>query len=259
MRKFCLLATQRSGSTWIMDSIQKSAASRGVFAELFLDRPSQSKDPRREPQGNLEPPVQYYDWRRRSRAFFLTAPRLYLSFLELYAGDESCFGFKIMCNQLIRKPWLARLLRQKGYAVLHLQRTNLLDVYISFQNMHRAKPHLRRDDPAGIPVFDPITVDPENAYRTIRGLIRREKMAAGIMKMSGIRLETVEYSRLAAGDQNEIQTLNRFVGQPVDLFSRQGLQKLSSTSTAEKISNYPEVIRYFTRKKLDPSFFMDGA
>lgn len=255
MKKFCILATQRSGSTWLMDSIQRSVHSRGIFAELFLDQPAQSPDPWSEPQGNLEPPVRYYDWRKTSGAFLLIAPRLYLAFLELYAQKEPYFGFKIMCNQLVKKPWLASLLRQGGYSVLHLKRKNLLDVYISVQNLQMAQPHLRLDDLKTARDYDPIRLDPVVVYRTIRGLIRREKMAESIIKLFGISMETVEYNRLADGDKNEIERLDRFIGQPIDLFSQQGLQKLSKKNTPQKITNYEEVISYLKKKGLDTSYY----
>ena len=242
-----------------MDSIQHSLRSRSVFGELFLDQPAQSKDPWSEPQGNLEPPVRYYDWRKAAKPLALTGPRLYLSFLELYAREESYFGFKVMCNQLLRKPWLAVLVKRKGYAVLHLTRNNLLDVYISFQNMNKVKPHLRLDDLAGIKEFDPIRVDPEQAFVTMRGLIRRERMARAVMWLCGIRMETVEYGRLAAGNTDELEKLNRFIGRPVDLFSKNGLQKLSRTDTAQKIINYREVISYLSAKKLPQSYYLNPS
>ncbi len=253
MKKFCVLATQRSGSTWIMDSIQKSVHSRGVFAEPFLDQPAGSPDPRNEPQGNLEPPIRYSDWRKKEGAFFLTAPELYLTFLEIYAQNEAVFGFKIMYNQLLKRPWLARLLKQRHYSVLHLKRNNLLDVYLSTRNMHKSKPHLRLDDLAAAKDYEPIPVDPETAYRYIKGFIRREKAAGIIIKMFGLATETLEYERLAQNDKQEIEKLNRFIGQPIDLFSRQGLQKLSRKSTAQKMTNYEAVIQYFKKKKLDKS------
>lgn len=259
MKKICILATQRSGSTWVMDSIQHSLGSRSIFGELFLDQPSKSDDPWNEPQGNLEPPVHYHEWRKASKAFPLTAPRLYLSFLELYARGESYFGFKIMCNQLLQKPWLAALLKREGYAVLHLKRQNLLDVYVSIQNQHKIKPHLRRGDLEQTKDFDAISLDPAVVYRHIKGLIRREKAAGFIMKFFGISMETVTYGRLAAGNQSEIEKLNQFVGRPVDLFSQQGLQKLSRKDTSQKIINYQEVINYLSEKKLDQSYFKGSS
>jgi LPS sulfotransferase NodH len=257
MKKFCILATQRSGSTWILDSIQHSVHSRSVFGELFLDQPARTKDPWREPQGNLEPPVRYYDWRKASKVFPLTAPRLYLSFLELlYARKESYFGFKVMCNQLLQKPWLAGILKRDGYAVLHLKRNNLLDVYVSIQNQHKTKPHLRRDDPDRSKDYEAIRLEPPIVYRHITGMIRRENTAGLIMRFFGISMETVEYSRLAKGDNVEIEKLNRFIGRPVDLFSQQGLQKLSRKDTSQKIINYQEVISYLSDKKLPQSYYL---
>ena len=50
---------------------------------------------------------------------------------------------KLCTISLVRKPCLAMLLKQRNYSVLHLKRDNLLDVYISSQNIHKLKPHLR--------------------------------------------------------------------------------------------------------------------
>ncbi len=259
MNKFCILTTQRSGSTWVIDSIQRSVHSKGVFGEPFLDQPAKIKDPWNEPHGNLVPPVRYYDWRKKSGAFFLTAPKLYLSFLELYAHKETFFGFKLMYDQLIKKPFLASLLKQGDYSVINLQRNNLLDVYISSQYMHmrKTKAHVRRDDVAAKNAFEPLAVDPAAAYRYIIKAILQEKIAKIIMKPSGIKMGTLEYSRLVKKDSNEIEKLNRLVGQPVDLFSKDGFQKLSPKKTSDKIRNYKEVIDYFKKKKLSGAYYIE--
>lgn len=258
MKKICILTTQRSGSTWVMDSIQKSVNSKGIFGELFLDRPAKNKNPWTQPHGNLVPPVRFFDWRKQTRAFFFTAPKLYLAFLELYTQKEkgSVFGFKVMHDQIIRKPYLALLLKKQHYSAIHLKRSNLLDVYISSQNMQKRKPHLRPDDPEVKKDYDPVAIDPMKAYNYIKRAILKEKIAKSIITLFGFRMETIYYDRLSGNDPSEIEKLNRFIGQSIDLFSERGLQKLSQKKTFEKIINYEDVIKYFKKKNLDKSYYI---
>jgi LPS sulfotransferase NodH len=257
MKKFCILTTQRSGSTWVVDSIQKSTRSKGVFGEPFLDRPAKSKDPWSEPHGNLVPPVRYYDWRKKTGAFFLTAPKLYLTFLELYAHKEEVFGFKLMYDHLIRKPFLARQLKHGGYSMINLVRKNLLDVYISSQHRHtrKTKAHVRADDELGKKTFEPLSIDPSDAYRYIRKAMWREKIAKTIVKSAGLSMERIEYELLVKSDLDQIEKLNRVIGQPIDLFSKEGFKKMLPRKTSEKITNYNEVVGYFEKKKLGKIYY----
>lgn len=260
MKKFCILTTQRSGSTWVIDSIQKSVKSKGIFGEPFLDQPAKSQDPWNEPHGNLVPPVRYYDWRKKSGALYLTGPKLYLSFLELYAHKESVFGFKLMYDQLIRKPVLAWLLKRGDYVVMNLERKNLMDVYISskYKQLRKTKAHIRKENIAVKSNYEPITIDPAAAYAYIKKTVFREKVAKTIMKLSGIKMESLEYSRLAQNNKKEIDKLNSLIGQSVNLFSEHGFQKIAPKKTSDKILNYDEVVDYFNKKKLDRSLYTEN-
>ena len=70
-------------------------------------------------------------------------------------------------------------------------------------------------------------------------------------------MEEVEYGLLSSNDKDEIEKLNKFIGQSINLFSSEGLQKLSGKNTYEKITNYEEVIGYLTKRKLNKSYYIE--
>lgn len=256
MQYLCLLATQRSGSTWVMDAIQRSSGSKAVLGELFLDRPARSPDPWNEPWGNLVPPVRFWDWRRSANVSWLKAPRAYLAFLDvMYRRTESLMAFKLMYSQLLRKPHLVMSLRQRKYTVIHLVRRNLFATYVSKCDMHVKKQHTREsfDDDT----FRPRTLDPKAVYSFINRELAKRATAGWLLRTAKVPVCQLFYEDLAVQDSAAIQELSEAVGHPVDLQSEGGLQRVSKRSLKDRVYNHHEVMAYLMNTRISTVHFTE--
>lgn len=124
--RFVVLATQRSGSTWVVDMLD-SHPQVTAYGELMLSPEKDMMLPR---------DVEYFSEflaRQSPRARRLGSHVLSLRFVagvfERTNGDA--IGFKLMYDDFMRNPELLGYLAAKRVRIIHVVRENVLDVVIS--------------------------------------------------------------------------------------------------------------------------------
>jgi LPS sulfotransferase NodH len=121
-RNLCILTTQRSGSTWLMQLLNDTGKIR-AYGEVFLEW-ARVKDHDGDPR--LLPPSFFGDHVER------TGSRRVAGYLDaLEESDERPIAFKIMYDQVRRKPSILMAPVLRDYLIIHLTRKNLLDVVVS--------------------------------------------------------------------------------------------------------------------------------
>ena len=237
MEKFCVITTQRSGSTWLVDLLNKHAEVR-AFSEIFLNKPREVKPW----NANLLPPIRFYEFRRSDDINWLLRPFLtfkYLNLLNGFSEGKPLVGFKIMYNQLKRYPEVLLKLILDRYKLIHLVRTNYLDVLISAEyRMQKGRQHATTDS-----AMEKIRIDPSQLIAELR---RREKetrfMRRFLTKLS-LPLFEVTYENLKSDHNLTLNSIARFlsIGENFSADVNSSLKRLNRGRHFEKIINYDEI------------------
>lgn len=230
--KFVVLTSSRSGSTWLVDVLNRQP---GVDAhgELFLDerRSGTTIATRADIPRFIE--VDGPVGRTRAQRVFA-----YLD--ELYRVPR-IVGFKLMYGQLRRYPEVLAFLALRRVRVVHLVRHNHLDVIVSEElakltgtshvaagsNVDALKVHL-----------DPGTLA-DRMYRRNR----RPRQARCVLRLSTCRCLETSYEALLENEQEFARVIN-FLGiaNPAPK-PESSLAKRGGRSHRDAISNYDEVVR----------------
>lgn len=235
--RFIVLATQRTGSTWLVDMLDSHPAI-AAYEELFLP-----PEAHHETWGHGDREFFYaYYARRAGRRWPLN--RLFWSlrytdevFSPTFATDA--IGFKLMYGQLRAFPWLLAYVVLRRIRVVHLVRTNLLDLVLSRETAEaRRQYHALASDTINQSVVqlqaDQLVSELERLEQSVN---RMRSLLSGLPVP---RLE-VSYEELAV-DEGALARVLRFLNvAPRPLTSR--LTKLNSDTRQELIGNYEEVER----------------
>src|SRR5687768_11132775 len=120
--KFVVLTSARSGSTWLMDLLNKRSGME-AHGELFLGRP------------RLSPAIAgRADFPRFIEVHGVTGPmRLpyVFSYLNTLYRPPRTVGFKLMYGQLRKHPEILTYMMIRRLRVVHLIRRNHIDVIVS--------------------------------------------------------------------------------------------------------------------------------
>jgi len=132
LKKFVLVTRGRTGSTAIIDELDKSTQlctagelfRKGPFNERVLKRFSLIKPFDMWNKGN---------WLKQLVKFYCSDTRrahIYLTHAESLAQVKGAggFGWKLLSHQLDERPFLQNLLKQKNYRAIYLRRNNVRQV-----------------------------------------------------------------------------------------------------------------------------------
>ena len=111
VQKFCILTTQRSGSTWLSTILDSNSIIQG-FRELFIDREFIFLDTK------LSTFLLYQknnSSKKRPQIIFE-----YLNELDNYMTEREAVGFKLMYGQLLDYPEIVWKLIKDRYKIIHL-------------------------------------------------------------------------------------------------------------------------------------------
>ncbi len=239
MVRFIILSTQRSGSTWLVESLT-SHPSVVCHGELFIQRPRQPTPPWGARGASVfEAYRSSLPWYRRRSA---AAVSRYLDGIYSFPPGVVAVGFKLMYGQLEHHPALMGELRQRSVRVVHLLRSNALDVIISKRAAAaRGLHHLPVEEPV------PVTRLQLDAARLPGQLERQEReQRKGRRLLERLQLPThdVEYETLLAGSSALAEVLE-FLGVPAgDVGSLSPrIQRILSRRREETIENFDAVTR----------------
>jgi LPS sulfotransferase NodH len=227
--KFVVLTTSRTGSTWLIDLLNRGGVE--AHGELFLDQP------------RLTPPLvgradykRFVDHYRGSRLLRSCGVAAYLD--SLYARPRPV-GFKLMYGQLKRYPEIAVYLSARKIRILHLVRQNLLDVVIS-EELARitGASHVRADVAHEVPR---VVLEPTNLLRRLERRRRAVAVVSRILKLSTCPFIEISYEGLLSGP-TELKRIGAFIGVPFTTnLPTSKLFKRGSANHRESIANYEEV------------------
>jgi LPS sulfotransferase NodH len=243
---FILLATQRTGSSWVQEMLH-SHPSLKVYSELFL--PDASGMPMWEPS-DFEFAASFVHDRARTpvlltRRYWMVA---YLRRLFGQPGGRSV-GFKYMYDQVPHSPEVLAYAAAARVPVVHLIRRNLLDTVISAKLAAASGLyHLPADGRPAIPWLASerdqtrVRLDPGEVVQELNTLARERRRFRAWLRLTRTPTLEVEYETLVA-DPSRFGPILEFLGvsDPDPAQLQCALKKVRTESRADVISNYSEL------------------
>jgi LPS sulfotransferase NodH len=239
MIKAIILTTQRTGSTFLADSLNSHPAIRRE-GELLSG-------------GNVRVPDLVYRWRAGTKIFRFVVSgawhptRLMTDFFE--GGGEQVRAFKAMYNH-VGNPWTMKYLRQhREIHILHLRRHNVLKQYVSalLLGTKREKHWQAHATKAVRPVST--RVDPDAALAHMRRSRAQYDRFAG--EFADHRVLPLVYEQLAEGNRLSDPVRDQvcdFLGVArMPMGSK--LVKMNPDSLREMVENYDEVAAVISRSE----------
>lgn len=235
--KFCILTTQRSGSTWVSTLLDSNPKIQG-FRELFIDKEFIF------PDTNLSTFILYQKNNPGKR------PRItfeYLKKLEEYLQGREAIGFKLMYDQLLDYPEIVFNLIREKYKIIHLVRGNYLDAIISG----------KIKDEQGV-AHSKVKIEPKEVYLEPSWLIEKLEKQDMKIRLANIFLSVIPnqvlnitYDDLCKNQDKTLNSVSAFLGltsSEEDRFESE-LKKINRKSHQEIIKNYEEVSSALSRTK----------
>ena len=238
--KFCIITTQRSGSTWLTQLLNSHHQIKVLAGDPFWDRSGPF-------DGDLP---RYHDFRRNSK---VSRPRVafdYLNTLDLqtYKSEpHDILGFKLMYNHIKHNPEVLIKLLIDKYRIIHLSRRNVLDILISntVSKQHGVY-HVKKSDNKRKSAY----LDPDLLLPTLNLYERSYQFARLFLKAIPLPVLEVRYETLTANRDNILRLIADFL--QVDSSSvsfESSLKKANAGSYQDKIANYSEVKNILDKSK----------
>ncbi len=208
-RNICILTTQRSGSTWLMQLLNDTGKVR-AFGEVFLEWARVENHPGDK---RLLPPLFYGDFVKRHGSRSVSA------FLdELESADERPIAFKIMYDQVKRNPAILLMPVLRGYTIVHLRRRNLLDVVIS-----RLLARTTRVYHSATVLEQPkVRASAESVMAMLKRIDWQMRLAKAMLALLPIRKLDLAYEDLATRPATEVERLLAAIGLRITEFQQAG-------------------------------------
>ncbi len=244
-RPFILLATQRSGSSWVQEMLN-SHPDLKVYNELFqVDAEGISIwEPR-----DIEFANTYL--KTHMRVPWLSRDYWTIRYVRhvFRQPDVRGVGFKYMYDQVRHSRAVLPYAAVARVPVVHLIRKNLLDVVISSALAKATGFYHRPTDgrppipwaPAA-PAEDRITLDPADVLRQLTELARRRDRYRRWLSLTLTPTCETEYEELTA-DPSAFGRILAFLGIPADDWSKltSGLKKVRSKPQSSVVENFEEL------------------
>lgn len=250
--RFILLATQRSGSTFIRLWLNDHPNIR-CHGEVFL-RHYQAPDGFRSYcestlLGDMAIRLKWTFLRRFLTNKFLrslyynpshSAPWTDMSRWNEYKPRqdierERAIGFKLMYDQFDRYPWLLDWIKAENVRVLHLIRVNTLRIILSKLTAEKRKTYHSTSGVSQVKVH----VDTETVVSSITEIERSRKRIT--RKFEGLPTYSLYYDKLNDYVANPDEILN-YLGVPFCPMNPPSLKKLNTSSVEDMVVNFPELV-----------------
>ena len=238
-RNFIVLSTQRTGSSWLIDLLQKSENTH-VYGELFL------------PQKRMWE-VGSTDYPRFFEATQLTSairPFSVFAYLNQLYHRPGTVGFKCMYSQLKLFPELWLYFLWKRTRVVHLVRRNHLDVVLStelaktqglWHAVKEKQEDRRQEDKRQKTRIAQVALNPGRLISQLQWLEQKNRAMQKFVRCSGLPSLEIAYEDLLHTPA-AFSKLWSFLGinTPADM-PQSTLAKIRQSSYADTIKNYAEV------------------
>lgn len=231
-QKFIILAQERTGSIWLQRLLDSHPEIECV-GELFNNSTQVRQTIRKvaRPIADNEPPVSY----------------LTEFVYQAYPDPVQAVGFRLFYEHAQHDAWLPlwHYLRDEGVKIIHLQRRNLLDRYLSFQLALRSNIWIKlKDTPDDHNA--PITLDPKDCFENIR---YSEQVRAEWAKFfQDNLLLDVAYEDLHTDFAGQTAVIQQFLGVSAHPLSSQTRKQITKRKR-DLIANYDELREKVSRKQ----------
>lgn len=235
--KFILMATQRSGSSWVIDMLN-SHPSIKTYEELF------SASSKKKPTWVGEQDVlmwKAYWQKRQSNLIRFVRPYFCFSYLnKIYTPHREkirIVGFKLMYDQLKKHPEILAFILMNKVLIIHLIRNNFLDVIVSHEaKKKRGIPHSKgkvNNVKVNLNIFE---LQKKLDWQNIK-----VQSAKRILSCLPVPYLEVTYEDLISGTES-FDTILKILGvDPGEQELQTSLKKLNKGTHREIIENYEEV------------------
>ena len=199
--KFIVFTTNRSGSTWLMSTLN-SLPNVIAQGELFLAR-KRSSERRWDSDFACE---RYIEAKPGGLPF---RPFSVFSYLDWLYCTPGTVGFKLMYQQLGHFPEILLYLKRHRIRVIHLIRQNQLDVLVSgVIKASIGRAHILAGQSA--PDHLKVALRTENLVQQLEQLRRRQNMATKLLRWCNLPYIEVVYENLVR-DKNHFRSIWNFL------------------------------------------------
>ena len=228
--RFVLLATQRSGSTWIAELLNNAAPDVATYGELFLEQRRTWDVGPEDVLRFTEHPASETRWSRPLGTF------RYLR--ELY-DRPGTVGFKLMYSQLQAFPEAWAYIAT-GVKVVHLVRSNVLDTLISTY-MTQARGAYHSHEAAAVAQASSIVLKPETIVAELDRIDSKISYVRKLVACSPCPSLEINYETVRADPDSTIDEVASFIGTEVHSGVTSTLRKLRTSNKRATIENYTEI------------------
>ena len=230
--KFVVLATQRSGTTWVT-SVLNGFPGVTAHGELLLPQP-RSELRGWNPDSTYPRFIEVGTEGRSIRPFSLFS---YLN--SLYGGTETV-GFKLMYSHVRMYPEVALYLISHRISAIHLIRRNVLDIVLSQAvRAELGAAHLRVGEKA--PEALKVRLDPDQLIPRLERIGKNQVLFRRLLSLAKLRHIEVAYEDLLS-DEDEFRQIWEFLGGGADWHMPQvNLARIRTGTHRDTLNNYEEV------------------
>ena len=233
-KKFCVISTQRSGSTWLIQLLNSHHQIKSFDAEPFLDRTYKKESF----YDDVFVPYQYF--KQNSKTLRPRTMFKYLDILEQYDREShDTIGFKIMYNQVIRNPEFFIKILLDRYRIVHLVRRNHLDTLISeLVGEQYGVYHLKKASRENRVV----KIEPSSCINTLNYCENIYLFFKLFLKVFPLPVLEIKYQSLVDNKNETLKQIADFLQVDSNLLSLDSkLKKVNPGSYKDKIANYEQI------------------
>lgn len=243
-RNFIVLTTQRTGSSWLMDRLNKLPGAEGHM-ELFYHEPR--REPARAGRNDYPRFVESRDAEARGRRPFAV-----FRYLDGLYGRHAAAGFKLMYSQLREYPEILLYVMLRRLPIIHLVRNNHLDVLVS-EELARVtgRSHDTAREAGGRREEVRVTLDPQAVVAGIRRLARKQRLMRVTLRLIPNSVHEIAYESLC-DDPSRFDALCRFLKIDTSIGAHaSNLVKRQRAPHEQAIENFAEVRRALERAGME--------
>lgn len=239
--KFVLLSTQRSGSTWVIDTLNR-LPDASVYGELLLP------EKRTWDAGALDFPR--FIEADELRATVPVRPFTLWAYLHALYRKPGTVGFKLMYSAVRQYPEVLYYLVRHRIKVVHLVRKNFLNMLISSDlKAMTGQAHLQ--SPRGADEHPQVYLAPETLLPRLRRLQKKAMFMRRALRVSGLPFLEITYEDLRE-DNTRFEEIYDFLKVvPSEQSPKSSLRKIRTAGHRDTIQNYNEVCRLLSASEFE--------
>ena len=230
---FVVFTTNRSGSEWVISTLNnfKNVTAHG---ELFLPRP-------RLLTGKWDEEFAYKRYFETKFKPWMIRPFSVFSYLNGLYSLPGKVGFKLMYKQLGLYPEILAYLKTHDVQILHLVRSNHLDVMLSYAVKAKlGQAHLLVGQSA--PDQMQVELDANNLVKQVAWLQKQQNMARRVLKFFRLPYLEVVYEEMTQNQDHYFEMISKFLSIPSDDgMPKSPLTRIRKGTHRDMISNYDQV------------------